>query len=328
MSNLLPLIQNETLKIWKKKRFFVILFILAILIPIFTYAQMRMAENNKDKFTDWRSQLIQQIADYQNALTSDRIPEEWKQYRRIMVQQLTYYLENDVDPSAPNAVTFTRGFMNNAVTLFIPLLVLAIGSDLISGERSSGTIKMLLTRPVRRWKILLSKLVALIFYISLTIISTLILCYAISGVFFGYGGWKLPVFTGFIINGAEVDTSGVHAVPHWLYILMQAGLAWFSAVIVGLLAMMVSVLVRSTAASIVTMMATIIAGTILSNMAAAWDSAKYIFSVNLQLTSYLEGAPPPIEGMTMLFSVGVLAVWGLIALIISFGVFTKQDILN
>ncbi len=86
-----------------------------------------------------------------------------KKYRRIMVQQLTYYLENDVDPSAPNAVTFTRGFMNNAVTLFIPLLVLSIGSDLISGERSSGTIKMLLTRPVRRWKILFAKLVALIF---------------------------------------------------------------------------------------------------------------------------------------------------------------------
>lgn len=328
MSSLLPLIQNETMKIWKKKRFFVILLILAILIPIFTYAQMRMAMNNEEKFSDWRNQVIQQINDYQNALTSDRIPEEFKKYRQIMVQQLTYYLENDVNPSAPNAVTFTRGFVNNAVTLFIPLLVLAIGSDLVSGERSSGTIKMLLTRPVRRWKILLAKLIALIFYISLTMLSTLVLCYAISGVFFGYGGWQLPVFTGFQINGAEVDSSSVRAVPHWLYIMMQAGLAWFSALIVGLLALMVSVLVRSTAASIVTMMATIIAGTILANMASSWDAAKYIFSVNLQLTSYLDGSPPPIEGMTLLFSIGVLSVWGLAALIVLFGVFTKQDILN
>ncbi len=328
MSSLLPLIQNETMKIWKKKRFFVILLILAILIPIFTYAQMRMAMNNEEKFSDWRNQVIQQINDYQNALTSDRIPEEFKKYRQIMVQQLTYYLENDVNPSAPNAVTFTRGFVNNAVTLFIPLLVLAIGSDLVSGERSSGTIKMLLTRPVRRWKILLAKLIALIFYISLTMLSTLVLCYAISGVFFGYGGWQLPVFTGFQINGAEVDSSSVRAVPHWLYIMMQAGLAWFSALIVGLLALMVSVLVRSTAASIVTMMATIIAGTILANMASSWDAAKYIFSVNLQLTSYLDGSPPPIEGMTLLFSIGVLSVWGIAALIVSFGVFTKQDILN
>ena len=31
-------------------------------------------------------------------------------------------------------VTFTREFMNNAVGLFIPLLVLTIASDLVSGR--------------------------------------------------------------------------------------------------------------------------------------------------------------------------------------------------
>ena len=47
LDRLLPLIQNETLKIWKKKRFFVIVLVLLILIPIFTYAQLRIAETNK-----------------------------------------------------------------------------------------------------------------------------------------------------------------------------------------------------------------------------------------------------------------------------------------
>ncbi|GGF89296.1 ABC transporter permease [Paenibacillus abyssi] len=328
MRNLLPLIQNETLKVWKKKRFYVILLILSVLIPIFTYAQMTIARNNEDNFPDWRNQLQQQITDYENTLSSDRIPEEWKKFRRIMVQQLTYYLEQDVNPNAPNAVTFTRNFMNNSVTLFIPLLVLAVASDLVSGERSSGTIKMLLTRPVRRWKILLSKLITLILYISLTIVSAVLLCYLISGLFFGYGGWQLPIFTGFVIQGSDVDTSFVRPVPQWLYMLMQSGLIWFSAVSVGLLALTVSVLVRSTAASIVTMMATIIAGTILSNMASSWTSAKYIFAVNLQLTGYLDGSPPPIEGMTLLFSILVLAAWSIAAVIVSFAVFTKQDILN
>ncbi|RXZ80188.1 ABC transporter permease [Paenibacillaceae bacterium] len=328
MSSLLPLIQNETIKIWKKKRFLVVLLILSVIIPIFTYAQLTIANNNADKFSDWRTQLQQQITDYENALTSDRLPEEWKKYRRIMIQQLSYYLEHDVNPSSPDAMTFTRGFMSNSVTLFIPLLVLAIASDLISGERSSGTIKMLLTRPVRRWKILFSKLVTMTLYISLTIVSTAGLCYLFSGLFFGYGGAGLPVFTGFIINGAEVDSSFVHPVPQWLYLLLQSGLVWFSAMVVGLLALMVSVLLRSTAASIVTMMASIIAGTILSNMASSWHSAKYLFAVNLQLTGYLDGSPPPIEGMSLLFSLAVLGIWGLIAMIVSFVVFTKQDILN
>ncbi|MWC28091.1 ABC transporter permease [Paenibacillus sp. MMS18-CY102] len=328
MSNLLPLVRNETMKVWKKKRFLVVVLILLVLIPVFTYAQMKMAVNNREKFEDWRFQLQQKITDYQNQLSSDRIPEEWKRYRRVAVQQLQYYLDHDVNPDAPNAVTFTRGFLDASVTMFIPLLVLAIASDLVSGERSSGTMKMLLTRPVRRWKILLSKLVALTLYVSLTLLATVVLSYLIAGLVFGYGGWTLPVFTGFVINGAELDSSAVHAVPHWLYLLMMSGLVWVSAMTVACLALMVSVLVRSTAASIVTMMAAIIAGSILATMASSWHSAKYIFSVNLELSNYLAGSPPPIEGMSLSFSLAVLGVWTLLSLIVSFSVFTKQDMLN
>ncbi|MFC4777635.1 ABC transporter permease [Paenibacillus sp. GCM10023252] len=328
MTNLLPLIQNETLKIWKKKRFYVVVLILLILIPIFTYAELKVAQNNADKFKDWRNQVLQQITDMQNTLSSDRIPEEWKRYQRITVQQLQYYLDKDVNPNSPNGVTFTRNFLDNSVTLFIPLLVLAIGSDLVSGERTNGTIKMLLTRPVRRWKILFSKLAALTLYVSLTIVTTAALCYIISGLFFGYEGWTMPIFTGFALNGSEVDARYVHAVAQWRYLLMQGGLIWFSAMTVAILSILVSVLIRSTAASMVTMMAAVIAGTILSNMSSSWESAKYIFAVNLQLTSYLEGSPPPIEGMTLVFSLAVLGIWSALALVVSFLVWTKQDILN
>jgi len=329
LTSLYPLVRNETLKIMKKKRFLVVVLILAVLIPVFTYAQMKVAQNNIEKFgQDWRRELQQRITDIQNTLGSDRVPEEWKKFRRVMVQQLQYYLDNDVNPQSPDGVTFTRSFMQNAVTLFIPLLVMSIASDLVSSERSTGTIKMLLTRPVRRWKILASKLITLTLFVSLIVVTTLILCYLISGAVFGYNGWTMPIFTGFLISGAEVNEAFVHALPQWLYLLMQSGLIWFASLVVAYLALMVSVLVRSTAASIVTMMATIIAGMILTNMASSWHSAKYLFMVNLDLTDYLAGSPPPIEGMTLTFSLLVLAVWAIVSLIISFRVFTKQDILN
>ncbi|QHW34438.1 ABC transporter permease [Paenibacillus rhizovicinus] len=328
MDRLLPLIQNETLKIWKKKRFFVIIAVLMILIPIFTYAQMKISQTNKQHFKDWRNQLVQQINEYQNMLSSDRIPDEWKRSRRIAVQQLQYYLDHNVNPNSPDGVTFTRSFMSNAVTLFFPLLVLSIASDLVSGERTAGTIKMLLTRPVRRWKILLSKLVALTLYVSLTVVVSAVLCYLISGAVFGYEGWNIPVFTGFVIQGSSIESSLVHAVPQWLYLMMEAGLIWVSSMTVALMALMVSVLVRSTAASIVTMMAAVISGTILSSMSSSWHSAKFIFSVNLQLTDYLAGSPPPITGMTLGFSLFVLALWAVGSLAVSFSVFTKQDIMN
>ncbi|HEY2491590.1 MAG TPA: ABC transporter permease [Paenibacillus sp.] len=329
MSSVLPLIQNECIKIIKKKRFYVILLILLILVPMFTYAQMRSSEHSRKNFNgDWRLEVQQQITDNENSLGSNRIPEEWKKYRLIFVQQLQYYLDNDVNPKEPNGVTFTREFMNNSISLFIPLLIMAVASDIVSGERTSGTIKMLLTRPVKRWKVLLSKLIALIMFVSLIVVSTFLISYLVSGLFFGYKGFNIPVFTGFQIQGSDVDMSAVHAVPQWLYIVMQCGLIWFVSVTVAMLAFMVSVLVKSTAASIVVMMAALIAGTILTNMASAWTSAKYFFMVNLQLTDYLSGSPAPIEGMNLNFSLMVLAIWAVASIIVSFTVFTKRDILN
>lgn len=329
MISVLPLIKNETIKIIKRKRFYVILLILLVLVPMFTYAQMRSAEQTRDKFKgDWRLEVQQQITDNENSLGSDRVPDEWKKFRKIFVQQLQYYLDHDVNPNEPNGVTFTREFMANSITLFIPLLIMAIASDIVSGERTSGTIKMLLTRPVKRWKVLLSKLIALYMFSSLIIVSAFVITYLISGAVFGYKGFEFPVFTGFRIQGSDVDMSAVHAVPQWEYLLMEGGLIWFVGLVVASLAFMVSVLVRSTAASIVVMMAALIAGTILTNMASAWQSAKYLFMVNLELTDYLSGTPAPIEGMNLAFSLAVLSVWAIAAIIISFLVFTKRDILN
>ncbi|GAA3404978.1 ABC transporter permease [Paenibacillus hodogayensis] len=327
---LYPLVQNETIKIWKKKRFLVILLILAALIPIFTYAQMKVAQNSKKQFgsQDWRLETQQQINDYTNRLASNRVPEEWKKYMRVQVRVLQYYLDKNVDPKAPNGVTFTNTFVANSIGLFIPLMVMVIASDLVSSEHSTGTIKLLLTRPVQRWKVLASKYIALLLYISLTVFATMALAYLISGLIFGYGGWTLPSFTGFKLVGAEVDMTYVHPVPQWLYLLMELGLVWFSAVIVGLMSLMVSVLVRSTAAGMGIMLAVLIAGSILTNMVSSWQTAKYLFMVNLTLTDYLSGRLPPIEGMDLAFSMTVLAVWGLASLIVSFLVFTRKDVLN
>jgi ABC-2 type transport system permease protein len=325
-----PLVKNEVLKIIKKRRFMVVILVLAVLIPIFTYAQLKVAQNAEKQFgtSDWRVSTQQQIYDYTNRLGSARVPEEWKKFMMVQVQQLQYYLDKDINPRAPSGVTFTIGFLTETVSLFLPLLVLSIASDLVSGERSGGTIKMLLTRPVLRWKILASKFITLLLFVSLIIVITIVLSYLISGFVFGYGGWDMPVLTGFQVEGTDVNTQFVHTIDQWLFLIMEGGLAWFSVMTVACLALMVSVLVRSTAASIVIMMASIIAGLILANIASSWESAKYLFMVNLDLPDYLTGQLPPIEGMTLPFSMTVLAIWALGSLIVSFTVFTKQDILN
>jgi ABC-2 type transport system permease protein len=319
---------NEMLKIVRKKRLWVIAAIVAVLVALFTYAQYKRVQEMRERLgtTDWRTQLQQQIIDAQNRLNSSSISDEWRKYLQIRLQQQQYYLEHDINPSAPGAPTFMRMFIENAIDLFLPLLVMVVAADLVSSEASGGTIKLLLTRPVKRGAILLSKYIALLLSISFILLTVALLSYFISGAVFGYEGWRLLLLTGFVAQGEELDTANVHMLPQWKYVLMELGLAWFVCIVVGTLTFMLSVLMRSTAAVMGIMLAALISGAILSNMVSSWHSAKYLFMVNLRLTDYISGTAPPIEGMTLGFSMAVLAVWGLAALAISFIVFTKRDI--
>ncbi|AYA76622.1 ABC transporter permease [Bacillus sp. Y1] len=322
------LIFNEILKIIRKRKLIVVVAIMAVLISLFTYAQFREVQRQIEKLgdVDWRTTLQQQIVDTQNRLTSSGISDEWKAQLQIRVQQQQYYLDNNINPAEPGAPTFVRSFAQESITLFVPLLIMIIAADIVSSERSAGTVKLLLTRPVKRWKILLSKYVALLLSISIIVVLMGLLAYLISGVVFGFGGWKAPILTGFTSMGGELNTSNVQLIDQWQYILMEFGLVWFVAIVVGTLSFMLSVLLKSTSASMGVMLAALIAGLILSNLVSSWQSAKYLFMINLDLTGYLAGSAPPVPGMTLLFSIGVLAVWSIIGLLVSFTVFVRQDV--
>jgi ABC-2 type transport system permease protein len=324
------LIYNEVLKMIKNKRILVILLILLILIPLFTYAQYRnTAEQIKQSGTDdWRLLLQQQIVDQQNRLASSRIPEEWKTWAKINIEQQQYYLEHNINPAAPGAPTFLRKFIEQSSSLFLPLLVVVLASDIVSGEYTRGTIKLLLTRPVPRWKILLSKYIALLLGISLLLLLTAVTGYAISGIAFGYRGWSLPVLTGFQIQGDQLLTGHVRLIPQWKYIFMAFGLVWFSSIVVGTLSFMVSVLVRSTAAGIGILLAAIISGNLLMQMAPSWKILKYFAFTHLSLTDYLAGKPMMMEDMSFPFSLFILSIWALAALCISWITFVRKDILS
>lgn len=322
------LVQNEMMKLIAKKRLVVIALIIGVLVMLFTYAQYKETETQRKKLgtDDWRTILQQQIVDTTNRLSSSRISDEWKKQLQISLQQKQYYLEHDINPTEPGAPTFMRIFLENAIDLFIPLMVMVIASDLVSSEHSLGTVKLLLTRPVKRWKILLSKYITLCLAISLIVAIAGFLSYIISGVVFGYTGWGAPILTGFNVTDAGLNTSDVKLLSLWKFLLMDFGLVWFVAIVVGTLSFMLSVLIRSTAAGMGVMLAALISGAILSNMVSSWESAKYFFMVNLRLTDYMTGMAPPIEGMTLSFSMMILLVWWAAALFVSFLVFTRKDV--
>ncbi|EAC2785492.1 ABC transporter permease [Listeria monocytogenes] len=325
---MINLVYNEQLKLWRKKRLIVILALVAIIVAIFTYAQFRQHQEDEKQAgtSDWHVQTQQQIVDLENRLGTGRLPEEYQKYFKVLVGQLQYYLDHDINPNAPGAPTFLKTFVENGISLLFPLFIMVIAADLISAETSAGTMKFLLTRPVKRWRILTSKYVSMLLSISAIMVLSAVIAYLISGIVFGYGGWDAPVLTGFGMKEGAVTTTDVYQLPVWQLLLMEFGLAWFVSVVVGVLTMFVSVLVRSTAAVMGIMLASLITGTILTNLVSSWPSAKYLFMVNLQLTNYLNGSSPPVEGMTLSFSMLVLTAWMLVAFILSYFIFTKRDV--
>lgn len=326
---MINLVYNEMVKLAGKRRLIVVTFIIGILISLFTYAQYQQALENQKRFgsTDWRVVLEQRIKSWESRMNSSRTSDQQKQELKIRIAQQKYYLDANVNPAEPGVPTFVRGFVESGTTLLLPLMMMVIASDLVSSEHSAGTVKLLLTRPARRWKILLSKYITLVLSVSFIITIFGLLSALISGSIFGFQGWNAPVLKGFSLDSGQLDTTTVRLMPQWQFIVAEFGLAWFVSLVVATLSFMLSVLVRSTAAGMGIMLACLISGMILSSMVESWETAKYLFMVNLDLIGYLVDAAPPIEGMSLGFSMLVLLAWGTAALAVSFLTFTRKDMM-
>jgi len=319
-----------------KKKMWLISGILIILIVLFAYGQNYQYKNSLQKYSkagveagseDWKPIIRQQISDFKNRLNSQSTHAYNKNNIKIQIEQYQYYLDNNINPLTPSAAKYSVKFMEQAIYMFIPLLVIILAGDSVSGEFSSKTIKILLTRAVPRWKVLLSKYLALLILFSVLILETLLLSVLISGVMFNSWGFSEPVATGFKSIGDKLDATNAIKLLQWQYMILVYSLGWFVACTVGTISFMVSVLVRNTATSIGVMMASLITGSFLQFFLADWPVVKYFFVTNLNLPQYLSGSYQPISGMSLVFSTLVLLAWAVGALAVSFSVFTKQDVL-
>jgi ABC-2 type transport system permease protein len=319
-----PLVQNETLKILRRRRFAVVIGILFAILALVTYSQYRQLRYRANR--NWRADIQQRIAGYQNTLRRGRINESWARSIRAEVNRLQFYLDHDIEPDRPTAPLFVRTFANVAGFLLLPLLIAVLGSDIVSAESAEGTDKLLLTRPVRRWKILTSKLVTLWIFATLTLLCGALLAYAVSALALPRRGWGAPTFTGFQITRGAFHIDAVRQLPLWKDTLIAYGLEWYALLAVASISLMLSVLFRSSAASIGTMLAALIGGTILTRVSPDWTSGKYLFVSALPLADYYSGQPPPYEEMSMAFCIGLLAVWAVATTIVSFTIFTRRDV--
>jgi ABC-2 type transport system permease protein len=318
------LIQNETLKLIRRRRFAIVVGIMMVILVMISYAQYR--ELRESRNANWRAELQERIARYENRLRRGRINESWARSMRAEMRRLQFYLDRDINPEQPTAPLVVRTFANAAGFLLLPLLVAVLGSDIVSAENAEGTDKLLLTRPVRRWKILTAKLVTLWLFASLTLLLGAALSYAVTAPVIPAGGWDAPSFNGFQFGGDTLSVENVRQLPLWKDALLAYGLEWYALLAVASIALMLSVIFKSSAASIGTMLASLIGGTILTRVSPDWTAGKYLFVSALPLADYYTGQAPPYEGMSMTFCILLLGAWALGALAVAYTLFLKRDV--
>jgi ABC-2 type transport system permease protein len=324
------LLHNEVLKLLRRRRPQLVLLLLTAFLAIATWAQYRQLQNQRAEAggaaADWHAQVESRIDALERGARRRRIFVGFTRFQRFEAGRLRYHLAHDLDPGRQTGPLFSRGFAALASTLLLPLLVTVLAADIVTSEASTGTIKMLLTRPVARGKVLASKLVAVFLFASLLVAVAAVLSWAISGLAFGWRGWGAPVFTGFRSTADGIDTAAVRMAPLWRDALAAYGLAWLSTLSVAALAVTFSVLFRSSVGAMGTLMAVLIAGALLGQLATDWEPAKWLFPTNLGLAQYYSGSPPPVEGMTVPHAAAVLLAWASAALATAFTVFARRDV--
>jgi len=308
------LIVNEWIKIFNRKGTYVMIGIL--LLSAIGLGVLAKTIGETDQNPDWKKELMQENKDMKEQLKGVNNPALEKSYERstaINEYRIKHDLPEDGDYSA-------LSFISDASST-IPLLglfVITVAAGIVANEFSWGTVKLLVIRPISRFKILLAKY----FTVLLFALALLFILFASAGI------------TGLALFGAG-DGSQVHlayadgTVEEKSLLLHLAGsylLNSISLLMMATMAFMISAVFRNSSLAVgISIFLLAMGGTVTNLLATKFEWVKYILFANTDLTQYFDGSPL-VSDMTLGFSIAVLAVYFLVFHVLAFGVFTKRDI--
>lgn len=226
--------------------------------------------------------------------------------------QTTFMLEGNVLNG--NLVCF---IILQTLILQIPLLVALVTGDLISGEAAMGTIRLILTRPVSRSKILFAKFSAGAFYVFLLLLLLGVL--ALGGGLLLFGSGDLIV-----LKSEELT---ILAGDDTLWRFMGAlAVAFLSLLVVAALSLWLSCMADNSIGPIITTMAVIIFFTIIGTMDIPFfDLIKpFLFTTHMVIWRNLFDQPLDLEMIRNSLAVLVLHLIGFYGA--AWWTFTRKDI--
>ncbi|NKF05746.1 DUF2705 family protein [Clostridium gasigenes] len=315
MNKMINLIRNENMKLSHSISIWIMMGIL-ILSIVAAGLILKFGINEAPK-SDWKQDITSENESIKEQLASQEIPQIQKDSFEKRLQTNEYRLKNDIQPIEDKSLWgFVEGAVGALISL-ISLFAIVMGGGIVANEFSGGTIKLLLIRPSKRWKILVSKYISVIIYTLLMVLVLLVVSFLLGGILFSFKGTGLPFLTN--LNG---EINEVNMIVH---IIQVCGLKCINLVMMVTLAFMISTVFRNSAMAIGTGVFLLTVGNTITMLLGRFNWSKYILFANTDLTRYSTGEPL-VKGMTIEFSIIVLIVYFVIFNVISYIGFTKRDI--
>ncbi len=279
---MLTLVGIELFKVFRKWRTYIGFIAIGVLVPIIHIAMVYEGKNTIDFMT-----------------------------RNI--QQSFVFVGNLLNTYLISYIVLT------SLTVHIPFLITLVAGDLLAGEATAGTYRLMLTRPVTREKFVTAKFIAGVIYTNLLILWLALMSLAVGYFIFGVG--ELLIIRGdMVIIFEQKDVL-------WRF-LGAYGYASLGMTVVASLAYLFSSLVENAIGPIVSTMAVIIVFVIISaiNVELLQSIRPYLFTN--YISSWQLFFDNPLDVEEILKSIGIL----ILHIVLFFGatliIFKRKDILT
>jgi ABC-2 type transport system permease protein len=205
------------------------------------------------------------------------------------------------------------------LVIHIPLLIALVTGDLVSGEAAMGTIRLLLTKPISRTNILMSKFVAGCCYTLIIIFWFAFMAVVVAKILFGTGDLMVLNNDGLVIIKAPDVT--------WRF-LSAFALAFLSLATIATLSIMLSCFSENSIGPIVATMAVIILFTIINTLdVQVFDRVRpYLFTTHM--AAWRSFFSDPLPKREIIQSILVLLAHIGVMLSIAIYKFNRKDILS
>jgi len=290
----------------------VAMLIVVILVPAGITKYYEVKSPTEGSWQDIEQDAIQS---YKETLAGEDLTEEDKAYFQEQMAISEYRLANDAPSQKDSSLASFMSFTSGMLTL-VTLFTVITAASIVSSEFSTGTIKMLLTRPMSRAKVLTSKLLTTFLFGLLLYVVNVVVSALIGLVLFGMGtGVELEMVNGQVVEKAVWSDLAYH------YLLSGGDF-----VMSTLFAFLIGSVFRSSSLAIGLTMFLSFTGGMIVMFLSRYDIVKYIWLTHSDLTQYEHGGGSMIADMTLPFSLTVLAIYAVVFLVISYSTFMKRDV--